>query len=173
MGGMGHQKSIDTESMRDSFTVSQAHLSELSSEQFFQIAQARQEVFVLEQQCIYLDLDVDDTAASTWHVWISSGEQLCSYARCLLPAQASEPARIGRVLTRRPWRGRGLAQQLLNHCLAILGNGPIELSAQTYLTNWYKRFGFVQTGPEFLDTGIAHVPMRRDSPDTEPNSTRD
>ena len=69
--------------------------------------------------------------------------------------------RISRVVTAPTARGRGLATDLVRHALDLVGDGPVILAAQAHLTDWYAEFGFVQDGPEFLDDGIPHVPMRR------------
>ena len=72
--------------------------------------------------------------------------------------------RIGRVVTRIDARSRGLSKRLMHHVMSIT-EGPWVLSAQSYLRDWYTDLGFLQTGPEFLEDGIPHIPMLR-----EPNS---
>jgi ElaA protein len=69
-------------------------------------------------------------------------------------------ARIGRVATARSARGEGLAARLMTRALELCAGREIVLDAQTYLLDWYRRFGFVRDGEDFLDDGIPHVPMR-------------
>jgi ElaA protein len=68
---------------------------------------------------------------------------------------------IGRVATAAGWRGRGLAAQLMTAGMALCGDEPIVLGAQAYLESWYERFGFRRTGPDYVEDGIPHLPMRR------------
>jgi ElaA protein len=68
---------------------------------------------------------------------------------------------IGRVATAADWRGRGLAAQLMEAGMALCGEEPIVLGAQAYLEAWYERFGFRRSGPDYVEDGIPHLPMRR------------
>jgi ElaA protein len=68
--------------------------------------------------------------------------------------------RIGRVVTAKTARGAGLAGRLLEHALEIIGNRPSVLDAQSYLVGFYAKYGYQPTGPEFLEDGIPHTPMR-------------
>ncbi len=118
----------------------------------------RQEVFVVEQACVYLDLDGRDLEPGTRHLWVADGTRPVGYLRILEDPGA---ARIGRVLVAPSHRGQGSAALLMQHALAHVGERVSVLDAQTYLADWYARFGYVPTGPEFLDDGIPHLPMRR------------
>jgi ElaA protein len=117
-------------------------------------------VFVVEQNCVYPELDGRDVEPGTEHLWTSDEQGPTAYLRVL-----SEPdgaARVGRVCTRADARGQGLAALLLGDLLSRLAGGVVVLEAQEYLAGWYARFGFTATGPSYLEDGIVHVPMRRE-----------
>ncbi len=129
--------------------------AELSTTELYDILRLRSEVFVVEQECAYLDPDGLDVEPGTRHVWI--GTPVAAYLRVL---EDDEARRIGRVVTRPTARSAGLAAQLMEHVLDR-GDGPWVLDAQSHLTAWYERFGFAVAGGEYLEDGIAHTPMRR------------
>ena len=131
--------------------------AELTTKELYDILRLRSEVFVVEQECAYLDPDGRDDEPGTRHVWV--GTPVDAYLRVLDDGAAR---RIGRVVTRPSARSVGLAAQLMKHVLAHVAS-PWTLDAQSYLTAWYARFGFVQSGPEFVEDGIPHTPMRRDA----------
>jgi ElaA protein len=129
----------------------------MSARQLYDVLRLRAEVFVVEQDCPYLDLDGADLDPTTRHLWIeaSAGGPLAT-ARVVDEGGAW---RVGRVVTRPEARGSGLAARLVEHALATTGR-PVLLSAQSHLAAWYADFGFVVDGPEFLEDGIPHTPMR-------------
>lgn len=118
----------------------------------------RQEVFVVEQDCPYPDLDGRDTEAATRHVLLLEDERLVG---CLRVLDDGDRARIGRVVVAPPARGRGLAGRLMDRALEECGHRKVHLDAQTGLTEFYRGYGFEVTGPEFDEDGIMHVPMTR------------
>jgi ElaA protein len=117
----------------------------------------RESVFVVEQGCPYQELDGRDLEPGTRHVWVEQEGRPVGYLRLL----EGEVPRIGRVLVAPSHRGRGLADALLDAALELVGDRASELDAQSYLAGWYRRYGYEPVGPEFLDDGIPHVPMRR------------
>jgi ElaA protein len=156
--------------------IRSAPTRELDVVTLHEILRLRQDVFVVEQACLYADLDGRDLEPTTVQVWAvedatttgagaadpsatGTGAVLATL-RLLVEADGSR--RIGRVATAVPARGRGLAAELVATALAI-GTGPVVLDAQSHLEDWYTRFGFVRVGDEFLDDGIPHVPMRREA----------
>jgi len=123
--------------------------------------QLRESVFVVEQRCAYLELDGRDLEESTVHVWADLGGRPVGYLRIL---DEGPHLRIGRVLVAPSHRGSGLSGELLERALEVVGDRPSVLHAQSPLVTWYAGFGYRPDGPEFLDDGIPHVPMRRDRP---------
>jgi ElaA protein len=132
--------------------------SELDAGELHDLLKLRIDVFVVEQQCAYPELDGHDDEPGTRHVWISDRGTPVACARLL---DDGDVRRIGRVATRADARGAGLAGALVDHLLST-SEGPWVLDAQSHLERWYRALGFVATGPEFMEDGIAHVPMRRD-----------
>ena len=127
---------------------------------------ARQKVFAIEQQCIYLDVDGCDESA--WHLaaWSPAQREPLAYARVLDPGVKYEEASIGRVITVGLGRGTGLGRELVARAIAHAGEvwpgGAIRISAQTRLERFYEEFGFVAVGPPYDEDGIDHTEMLRD-----------
>lgn len=138
-----------------------ASFRDLDTTTLYAILKLRCDVFVVEQNCPYNDLDGRDLEPGTRHVWLSRGDEVLAYLRIL---DNGGTERIGRVVTARPARGAGHAQRLLAEALTVIGNRPSVLHAQAYLVGFYERFGFQQTGPEYLEDGIPHVPMAKAAP---------
>ena len=125
----------------------------------YRLWQLRESVFVVEQQCPYAELDGRDLEPGTLHVWVQDDAAPVAYLRIL--DDGSAPARIGRVLVASSARGKGLADALMRRALDEIGVRDSVLDAQSYLADWYRKFGYERTGTEFLDDGIPHIPMRR------------
>jgi len=123
------------------------------------LVRLRVDVFVVEQGCCYPELDGRDVDPGTEHWWTADDHGPTSYLRVL--AEPDGSARVGRVVTRLDARGRGLGGRLMDEVLAVHGHRPIVLDAQVYVQDLYAARGFAVTGPEYLDDGIPHVPMRR------------
>jgi ElaA protein len=140
------------------YDVHTAVFDELDTRTSYLLWQLRESVFVVEQACPYPELDGRDLEPTTRHVWIDDDGIPVAYLRVL---DDGEEQRIGRVLVAKTHRGRGLAGRLMSAALEIVGDRPSRLDAQSYLEEWYSRFGYVRTGEEFLDDGIPHVPMAR------------
>jgi len=133
--------------------------AELSSATVYQILRLRVDVFVVEQQCPYPELDGRDLEPGARWLWASEDDRLLATLRIL---REPDGYRIGRVATAAEARSRGLAGRLMRHALELLGDrAAITLDAQSPLEPWYGRFGFVRSGDEFIEDGIPHVPMRR------------
>lgn len=145
--------------------------SELTLLDWYNISQAREQVFIVEQNCPYLDSDGQDLRA--WHVigYAEKTGELACYARILLPtprltigklAGLNLPA-IGRVLTVEKYRGFGLAGQLMEFAITQsrekFGYVPIYISAQVYLLNFYQSLGFITQGEPYLEDNIPHQDM--------------
>jgi len=131
---------------------------DLSPKEFHDIAKLRVDVFVVEQQCAYPELDGSDVLDSTRHIWLSDRRGIAAYLRVLRDAEATT---VGRVVTRADARSEGRAGALIEYVLAGT-SGPWTLEAQAHLAGWYRRFGFEVVGDEYLWDGILHVPMCRE-----------
>ena len=137
-------------------TITVRHFSEIDPLTAYGLWRLRGDVFVVEQNCPYADLDGRDTESGTLHIWSTIDERPVAYLRVL---SESDGYRIGRVCTHIDWRRRGLADELLTVAAKHTGDSPVVLDAQTTATALYLRHGFRICGPEFLDDGIPHVPM--------------
>jgi ElaA protein len=122
----------------------------------------RQDVFVVEQECPYPDLDGRDLAPETRHVVLEGeGGVVLGCARVL---DDGDEWRIGRVALHRTVRGQGWADRIMQAALAVCPDRDVVLDAQAPLAGWYATFGFEVCGPEFLEDGIPHLPMVRRAP---------
>jgi ElaA protein len=133
--------------------------AELDPVTLYAILALRCAVFVVEQECVYLDLDGRDLEPGARQVWIARDGEVVATLRTL--TDPGGVARIGRVATRRDARGQRMADALMRRALELCEGRDVVLDAQTYLFDWYARFGFERAGADFLDDGIPHVPMRR------------
>ena len=139
-----------------------AALDAMDARTWHDLARLRVDVFVVEQQCAYAELDGRDAEPSARHMWTVDDDGPTSYLRLLTEPGAPAVRRIGRVCTAVRARGRGLSAALVRRALAECGEGSeIVLDAQSHLQHWYERLGFAVDGEEFLEDGIPHVPMRR------------
>ena len=125
----------------------------------------RQTVFVVEQDCVYLDADGNDEKA--WHLMgFDEHQQLTAYTRLLPKGTTYEnyPA-FGRVVTSSSVRGQGVGRELMEQTLIwmekIFPGEDVKISAQCYLEKFYKSLGFETVGEEYLEDGIPHYPMLR------------
>src|SRR5262245_43877163 len=131
-----------------------ARFSELDTSTLYALLRLRCDVFVVEQQCAYPDVDGRDIEAV--HFWLEDGAAPVAYLRMLRDAGA---ARIGRVCTAKAHRGAGLADRLVGAALATLEpDTPCVLDAQTAAINLYQRHGFVVAGDPYVEDGIEHLP---------------
>lgn len=136
-------------------------LDELSGQQVYDIFLLRQNVFMLEQNCLYQDIDADD--ATALHLcFYGDKDTLLGYIRILPPGKEPEPA-IGRVAVKKKVRRRGIAREMmeaaLEKCAELYPGKKIRLSAQTYLIDFYASLGFKEIGPEYLEDDIPHQDM--------------
>lgn len=136
--------------------------AELSLTELYKILQLRQKVFVVEQNCPYLDADDKDQKA--YHLFVSKDTAIVAYIR-LLAKGISYPnyASIGRVVNRKSVRGQGIAKKLMQFGIEksqiFYPNQDIKISAQVYILNFYKNLGFVEIGEEYLEDDIPHKAM--------------
>ena len=137
---------------------------ELSTDQLYQILKLRSEVFVVEQNCAYQDIDNLDQASLHLCAW--KGKRLLAYTRLLAPGVDFEDASaIGRIVTspavRRKGFGRPIIERSIAECQSRWPTAPIKIHAQSYLLKFYEEFGFKPYGEEFLEDGLPHFFMER------------
>jgi ElaA protein len=138
--------------------VHTARLDELTPRALLGILAVRQAVFVVEQNCVYPDIDASDADATTRHLWIEDADGVVVSTLRLMP-DLDGGHRIGRVATYAAARGRGYSSALMRRAIELAGP-PIVLSAQSYLVDWYGTFGFEERGERWIEDGIEHAPMR-------------
>ena len=135
----------------------------LTLTELYAVLQLRSEVFVVEQACVFQDMDGADTAAM--HLLGTSGGQLVAYARCFAAGMKFKEAIIGRLITRSALRGSGAGHVLLRRAMASLtqqwGPQAIRIGAQARLEKFYRQHGFEPTGAPYIEDGIAHIEMLR------------
>ncbi len=135
------------------------HYSELTVDELHDILQARVEVFVVEQDCVYQDIDGYDKEAH--HVWLEDeNKKVLSYCR-VLPKGRVRDVSIGRVITTVRGRGYGLTvmQAAIDTARKIYGDAVIRIEAQKYAKGFYEKLGFKQDSGDFLEDGIPHIEM--------------
>jgi ElaA protein len=138
--------------------VRSAGFADLDATTAYRLWALRAAVFVVEQDCPYLDLDGRDLEPTARHLWVEQDGVPVAVLRLLADGDV---VRIGRVATASTARGRGLAGQLVQAAIDAAGERPVVLDAQSHLVDWYAAFGFAPSGQGFLEDGIPHTPMRR------------
>ncbi|EPG6258594.1 GNAT family N-acetyltransferase [Klebsiella aerogenes] len=142
------------------------HHSELTVAQLYALLKLRSAVFVVEQRCVYQDIDGDDLVGENRHLLGWRDGELVAYARILKSKEEFEPVVIGRVIVSPSVRGEKLGYQLMEQALASCRqNWPqkaIYLGAQAHLQKFYASFGFVPVTEIYDEDGIAHIGMARD-----------
>jgi ElaA protein len=133
--------------------------SDLTPALLHDLVALRIDVFVVEQKCPYPELDGRDVEPDAEQVWTQDDRGPTACLRVLTDPDGA--ARIGRVCTRADARGRGLAAALITDVLDRTADRVVVLEAQSHLAGWYGRFGFRADGPEYVEDGIPHLPMRR------------
>jgi ElaA protein len=142
---------------------------QLSPRELQYIYMARSQVFVVEQDCIYLDVDGHDEAAFHLAAWSPVHAMPLAYARWLDPGVKYAEPSLGRVLTSAAARGSGLGRELVRRALEFGTRAhpgrAVRISAQSRLEAFYAGFGFAVAGPRYLEDGIPHTEMLRGPPD--------
>src|SRR5690606_2442541 len=137
------------------------NFNELSLEDLYKILQLRSQVFVVEQNCVYQDLDGKDDKAL--HLLGFKNEELVAYTRCFKPGDYFDKASIGRVIVKENFRKYGYGHEIMKASIKEIEDrfkaASIKLSAQQYLTAFYESHGFQQTGEPYLEDGIPHIAM--------------
>lgn len=132
---------------------------QLTIDELYELLRIRSEVFVVEQECVYQDLDGDDQQAI--HLWLTEGTQVVAMARVCPAFTHMEAVSIGRVITTR--RGCGYGTAIMRAAIACavdhFGATTIDIEAQAYAKAFYEGVGFRQTSDEFMLDGIPHIRM--------------
>ncbi len=146
-----------------SYTVDARRLDELSAAELYALLKMRVDVFVVEQNCPYPELDGKDGDAL--HLRLLQDGDLIAAARIFAPADKDAPAKIGRVVVSPDHRGKRLGDAVMREAISLCEERhpqtPIYLSAQSHLSRFYGSFGFETTSEEYLEDGIPHVDMIR------------
>lgn len=134
---------------------------ELTIDELHDLLQLRSQVFVVEQDCVYQDIDGKDRKAL--HVIGKLNGKVVAYTRCFAPGIYFDEAAIGRVVVYEDYRKDGFGHEIMRASIVAIENHfsttTIALSAQTYLMRFYRQHGFVETGNEYLEDGIPHIQM--------------
>jgi ElaA protein len=135
----------------------------LTPRELYAILKLRSEIFVVEQKCIFLDMDDKDQECQ--HLMLHHNRELMAYARIVPAGVTFEQPSIGRVVSSYASRGKGFGRQLMKlsieNCIRLYGNKPIKIGAQLYLKSFYESFGFVSQDDIYDEDGIDHVHMIR------------
>lgn len=135
--------------------------SELDTEDLYQILRLRSEVFVVEQHCVYQDIDNKDQNAI--HLYYKENDQIVAYTRIFKAGDYYENPCIGRVVVSKKNRGNDLGKKIMIDSMEYIKQNikaeKIELSAQKYLDKFYKDLGFYKIGEDYLEDGIPHQRM--------------
>lgn len=135
--------------------------NKLNTSELYQILSLRNEVFIVEQNCVYQDIDHKDQKAH--HVIGYFDDEMVCYARIFKPNDYLEKASIGRVIVNPKFRKRDFGNSLVKTSIeaieSIFGESQIEISAQLYLKKFYENHGFVVIGASYLEDDIPHIKM--------------
>ena len=135
--------------------------SDLTKEELYNILSLRSEVFIVEQNCAYQDIDKKDQSAL--HVFIKKNNQIIAYTRIFKPNDYFEYSSIGRVVVLKKERASKIGSQIMSFSIKkieeIFNETKIKISAQKHLINFYKKLGFLVIGEEYLEDGIPHIAM--------------
>jgi len=137
--------------------------NELSTTELYSVLQLRSEVFVVEQNCVYQDIDGKDAKAI--HLLGTYNNELVAYVRIFKPGDYFEQASIGRVVVKQNYRNRNWGYVLMNEAIqatqTVFNETKITISAQLYLKKFYENLGFIQTSEMYLEDDIPHIEMKK------------
>jgi len=130
---------------------------ELSNKELEDLFRLRQQIFIIEQQCFYEDIDGYDDKAS--HLLIYEEKDLSAYLRIFKPGIKYEEASLGRIVVAPSYRGTGLGEKLIRKGVKLCGGGKIRIEAQAALINYYNQLGFKEEGEVYSVDDIDHIQM--------------
>lgn len=135
--------------------------NELTTEELYKILRVRNEVFVVEQTCIYQDCDNKDY--DSYHLYVEEGNEVVGYLRIVNKGISYDEISIGRVLVKETHRNKGLSRKIMLEAIKFieekLHSTEIRLSGQVYIKGFYESLGFKQVSEEYLEDDIPHVEM--------------
>lgn len=138
---------------------------DFSVEELYQVLKIRSQVFVVEQNCVYQDLDGNDQKAI--HIFGKKNNEIVAYSRIFKSGNYFEKASIGRVVVSKNERALGYGHDIVKASITAIeqhyDTKNIKISAQTYLKKFYESHGFIQIGKEYLEDGIPHIAMIREA----------
>lgn len=141
-------------------TVAVVPAAEITAAQLYAVLRLRVDVFVVEQECAYPEIDGKDLLPGTTHFWIPDADGgMAGYLRVL--ADYGGALRIGRVCTSASSRGSGVGARLMEAAVEFVGANESVLGAQRYAEGFYARYGYRPEGEEYQEDGIPHISMRR------------
>ena len=137
------------------------HYNNLSTNELYRILKIRQEVFIIEQNCNYLDADNIDQHSH--HLIGLVDNEIIAYMRIVKPSYVYKELSFGRILVKKQYRGEGIGRQLMKKAIDIFGPqyNVIVMSAQLYLIDFYQDFDFIVHGEQYLEDNIPHIKMVR------------
>jgi ElaA protein len=139
----------------------QKTFEQLTVNELYRILKERVAIFVVEQECAYLELDDQDQDAT--HLYLEENGDIMAYCRLLPKGSKYKEPSIGRVMVKHQYRKQGLAHQLMSKAVSIMKNEwdepVIKLQAQSHLQHFYSQYGFEVVSEEYMDDGIPHVDM--------------
>jgi ElaA protein len=145
------------------YTIRVCFFDDLTPKELYRIIRLRNEVFVVEQNCVFQDADNKDQFCH--HLMVYAGDELVAYARLVPPGVSYKEMSIGRVVSSPAYRktgaGRFMMQQAIEECHRLFGEGPIRIGAQLYLQRFYESLGFIAEGDIYLEDDIQHIEMVR------------
>ena len=147
----------------NNYKVSVKSFDSLTPFELYAIMRLRNEVFVVEQNCVFQDADNKDQDCH--HLMLTDQDFLVAYSRLVPPGISYDEMSIGRVISSPKYRNTGagklLMQKSIEACYDLFGKASIKIGAQLYLKNFYESFGFVQTSDVYDEDGIDHIEMAK------------
>ena len=145
----------------DLMTWNFKRFEELKVEELYKILALRNEIFIVEQECAYLDCDHKDLKA--YHLFAEENGEIIACSRILEKGVSYDEVSIGRVAVKKKYRGQGISREMMLKAIAFiednLNETTIKIQAQAYLLNFYSSFGFKEISEEYLEDNIPHVDM--------------
>lgn len=145
------------------FHITTKAFQQLTNDELYDLLHLRNQVFIVEQNCVYLDIDQKDK--NCFHVLMYDGNDLAGYSRILPAGLSYEEVSFGRVLINPDYRGKGLGRSIVEEaiksCYTAFGNVDIKIGAQAHLQKFYASFGFEAEGEAYDEDGIMHIDMKK------------